>query len=70
MHEQDIYEAFMEFYGIQSIDQHQGEWLGRQQAKAMTGAWLRERGFEHRAASMMVYKMFKNNKEKILHGEI
>ena len=64
LNEKDIYEIFMEFFGIQSIDQAQGEYLGNLQAKEMTRDWLMDRGFEHKAASSMVYKALRSFKEK------
>lgn len=63
--EHDIYETFMEYYGIQSIDQCQGDYIGRQQAKEMTRDWLIERGHEHAQARTMVSKMFRNYRDKI-----
>lgn len=57
--ELEIYETFMEFWGIQSIDQCQGEYTGKQQAKAFTKDWLIERGFEKKTASMAIYKAIK-----------
>lgn len=52
--EADIYERFKELEAIQIIDQMQGEYMGRLQAKGFTADWLRGRGFEHKRATNMV----------------